>query len=173
MRIRADFGVGHPAADVWSLLASSQGHSCVPGLQVGQAGRGSFAFDVQARHLVFDGTAAVASDERARTITVEARGAEQAGRGKARTTLMVKVADDGLFSTVNVEADLHLTGEIASLTRLIAEAAYRIADQVAECLEARLGTGPPRVRPAAPPPPGEPEPKTGWLRRLAGRLGGG
>jgi len=172
MRIRADFGVGHPAADVWALLASDQGAACVPGLQLNPPGGGSIAVDVEARHFVFEGTAAVASDERARTVTVEAKGVERTGLGKARTTVMLRVDDDGLFSTVNVEADLHLSGEVAVMARLVAEAAYRMADEITECLDAKLGAGsrPPAPKPAPAPEP--PESGTGWVRRLVGRLGG-
>lgn len=170
MRIRADFGVGHPAPDVWALLSSNDGVGCLPGLVLDESGEGALSFDVEARHLVFEGTASVASDQRARTVTVEARGTERAGRGKARTTLMLRVDDDGLFSTVNVEADLHLSGEVASMGRLMAEAAYRMADQVAECLDEKLGEG---SRPPAPLP--QPtsqgvEREGGWLRRIADRI---
>ncbi|MCJ7726415.1 MAG: hypothetical protein MUP76_08535 [Acidimicrobiia bacterium] len=171
MRIRADFGVGHPAAEVWALLSSGDGAACVPGLEIGESGSGTLALDAGARHLVFDGTAAVASDRRARTVTVEAKGIARAGMGKARTTMLLRVAEDGLFSTVNVEADLHLSGEIVSITRLLAESAYRLADQVAECLDLALGAD---SRPAAPrsePQPADPGPPPGWLRRLADRLG--
>ena len=171
MRIRADFGVGHPADEVWALLASDDGPSCVPGLQLDPPGGGSIAFNVEARRMVFEGTAAVATDERARTVTVEAKGVERSGRGRARTTLMLRVDDDGLFSTVNIEADLHLSGDVASLARLIAEAVYRMADQVAECLDEKLGAD---ARPEGPGPVragGDPEPAAGWLRRLIDRFG--
>lgn len=169
MRIRADFGVGHPAAEVWALLSSPDGVSCLPGLELSDSGSGTLVFDIEARHLVFDGTAAVASDQRARTVTVEAKGIERAGLGKARTTMMLRVEDDGLFSTVNVEADLHLSGRISSMGRLMAEAVYRMADQVAECLDTKLGVGsrPPAPRPIPDP---EPAPEPGWLRRIADRF---
>lgn len=170
MRIRADFGVGHPAAEVWALLASGMSAACVPGLQIGESGAGTLSLDAGARHLVFEGTAAVASDRRACTVTVEAKGTERAGLGTARTTMLLRVAEDGLFSTVNVEADLHLSGELVPITRLLAESAYRLADQVAECLDTTLGAG---SRPAAPrptPQPVDPEPPAGWLRRIADRL---
>ena len=99
------------------------------------------------------------------------KGTERSGRGRARSTLLLRVEEDGLFSTVNVEADLHLSGEIASESRLIAEQAYRLADRVAECLEQRLGPGLPTEvpEPASTPEPGpaaEPREPLGWLRRL-------
>lgn len=167
MRIRADFGVGHPAPDVWALLAS-EGSGCVPGLTPGDPG--SLAFDIEARHLVFEGSAAIASDRRARTVTVEAKGTERSGLGKGRATLLLRVDDDGLFSTVNVEAELHLSGEVSAWSRLIAEAAYRLADGVAECLDARLGEGSRPPAPAPDPVPAEPEPEPGLWKRLLGRL---
>jgi carbon monoxide dehydrogenase subunit G len=177
MRIRADVGVGHPANDVWALLASRSGAKCVPGLTTGPGDVRSLAFDVEARHLIFDGTASAASDGRARTVTVEAKGVERAGLGKARTTVMLRVDDDGLFSSINLEADLHLSGEVASMARLIAEVVYRLADEMAECLDERLGAG---ARPPAPPPPTPPpessrssdQQRTGWVRSLLDRLGG-
>jgi carbon monoxide dehydrogenase subunit G len=170
MRIRADFGVGHPAAEVWALLSSPDGAGCVPGLSIEGSAGGSLGLDVEARHLVFDGTAAVASDPRARTVTIEVKGTERGGRGRARSTLLLRVEEDGLFSTVNVEADLHLSGEIASESRLIAEQAYRLADRVAECLEERLGPGRPAAGPdrapaAEPTAAAEPGRPVGWLRR--------
>ena len=171
MRIRADFGVGHPAAEVWALLSSPEGAGCLPGLAVESPERGSLAFDVEARRLVFAGSAAVASDRRARTVTVEAKGSETSGRGKGRVTMMLRVVEDGMFSTVEVEAELHLSGEISSMARLIAEAAYRMADEVAECLDTRLGVG---SRPPAPVPeavPEEPAAPDGWFRRSLRRLG--
>jgi carbon monoxide dehydrogenase subunit G len=173
MRIRADFGVGHPAAEVWALLASEDGPGCVPGLAVSGPSAGSLEFDVEARHLVFEGSAAAASDRRARTVTVEARGEERSGLGRARTTLILRVDEDGLFSTVNVEADLHLSGEISSMARLIAEAAYRLADGIAECLDAALGAGslPPAASPVPEAVPDEAGAVQGWLRRFLGRVG--
>ena len=176
MRIRADFGVGHPAADVWALLAGPEGAACVPGLDLPGSGSGSLAIDVEARHLVFEGEAAVASDERARTVTVEARGVERGGRGKARATLLLRVDEDGMFSTVAVEADLHLSGEIAAESRLVAEEAYRLADRLAGCLEERLGRAA-SASTVAVPLPKETTDRTvrddGWLHRLLRRLGAG
>jgi len=169
MRIREDFTVGHPAADVWLLLASAEGAACLPGLDLEPPG--TVSFDVQARRLVFDGTAATAADERARTVTVEAKGVERSGLGRARITLMMKVGDDGLFSNVQVEADVSLAGELSGMARLIAEAAYRLSDEFVEAIEACLGKG---SRPPAPVPAadtgdedGDPD---GWLSRLLGRL---
>ena len=171
MRIRADFGVGHAAPDVWALLSSGAGAECVPGLSLGTAGEGQLEMDVEARHLVFDGTADVASDEPARTVTAEIRGTERSGLGKARAIVMLRVEEDGLFSTVNAEADLHLTGQLSSMARLLAESAYRLADGLADRLDANLGAG---SRPPAPTP--EPvssaTPDRGWWRRLLDRLGG-
>ncbi|MCB2223238.1 MAG: hypothetical protein KQH83_03595 [Actinobacteria bacterium] len=173
MRLRADFGVGHPAAEVWARLASPDGAGCVPGVEIAGPDGGSLAIDVEARHLVFDGSAAVASDRRARTVTVEARGVERAGRGRGRATLLLSVEEDGLFSTVRVEADLHLSGEVADMSRLIAEAAYRLADGVAECLDASLGSAPAPEAPAGQglaDGDGERH-RPGWVRRVLGRLG--
>ncbi len=181
MRIRADFGVGHPAAEVWGRLASPEGCECVPGLSIGGPEEGSIAFDVGARRLTFGGSAVVVSDPRAHTVTVEAKGVERSGLGKGRVTLLLNVEEDGLFSTVRVEADLHLTGEAASMSRLIAEAAYRLADGVAECLDTALGSTPP-VTAAVPEPPqpaspdeSEPAPIKvgGWLRCVLRRAGRG
>jgi carbon monoxide dehydrogenase subunit G len=177
MRIRADFGVGRPAAEVWARLSSADGLACVPGLVVAGS-EGSLTIGVGDRLLVFDGSAAVASDRRARTVTVEAKGAERSGRGRGRITMLLKVEEDGLFSTVDVEADLHLSGELASMTRLVAEAAYRLADRVAECLDRGAGAAPEPadLRPAhpapeAPPPLEEVEERRGWVRRFLGRIG--
>jgi len=173
MRIREDFTVGHPAADVWALLASSEGADCLPGLDLEPPG--TVSFDVEARRLVFDGTSATASDERARTVTVEAKGVERSGLGRARVTLMMRVGDDGLFSNVQVEADVSLTGELSDMARLIAETAFRLSDEFAGAIEACLGKG---SRPPAPIPEagagdgdGDGDGKAdGWLGRLLGRM---
>ncbi len=171
MRIREDFTVGHPAADVWSLLSSAEGAACLPGFDLDTPG--TVSFNVDARRLVFDGTASTAADERARTVTVDAKGVERSGLGRARITLMMRVADDGLFSSVQLEAEVSLTGELSSMARLIAEAAYPLSDEFAERLEICLGIG---SRPPAPAPQAgagadaEPEEAHGWLGRLLGRI---
>jgi len=169
MRIREDFTVGHPAADVWSLLSSAEGAACLPGFDLGTPGTVSFRVD--ARRLVFDGTASTAADERARTVTVDARGVERSGLGRARITLMLRVADDGLFSRVQLEAEVSLSGELSDMARRIAEASYPLSDEFAERLEVCLGRG---SRPPAPIPDSgadaESEETGGWLDRLLGRF---
>jgi carbon monoxide dehydrogenase subunit G len=175
MRIRADFTIGHPAAGVWAALSSPEATGWVPGLAVDA---GVLTVDVETRDLVFDGTAAATSDARAGTVTVEAKGLERSGLGRARATVMLRVIEDGLFSSVGIEAEFALSGGLAELSRLIAEAFYRTADGFAEGLEAHLAGGRlpaapgpvPVVPDAASAPTGEA--REGWLRRALRRLRG-
>lgn len=172
MRLRADLTVGHPAAGVWAAMCSATGAACVDGLD---PEAGTFTLALESGPLVVAGTADVASDERARTVTVDARGVTVPGGVRVRATLMARVLEDGLFCTVDVEAEVSPSAGPSGEGRLVAEALYRLADRFAECLERSLGTGPPAV-PAVPAEsmPGAAEAgfEAGWFRRLIGRLGG-
>jgi hypothetical protein len=169
MRLRVDLTVGHPAADVWAAMSSPAGAACLSALD---RTAGTFTLLVGSGTLVLEGTADVAADPRALTVTLHARAAEASGGGGARVTLMARVGDDGLFSTIDLEAEVVLSGDLGTRSRLIAEALYRIADEWAVCLEEHLGPGtPPRPVPAQPPVAEADRPR--WLGRLVRRIRGG
>jgi carbon monoxide dehydrogenase subunit G len=165
MRLRADLSVGRPAADVWAAISSRAGVACLPAVDLE---RGTFSVALESGTLVLEGSADVVSDPRVRTVTVDARGTS--GGGRARATMMIRVREDGLFSTVDIEAELSLSGELAGRDRLVAEALYRLGDEWAACLEGRLGARA-SVEPAR--RTAVPEAETaGWLSRLLGRFRG-
>ena len=171
MRLRADLNVGSPAADVWAAVSSPSGAACLPGMD---PVNGRFTLVVETGEVVLEGSADVASDPRARTVTVDARGTEISGGGRARATLLLRVGDDGLFSTVDLEAEVSLTGEIAGRDRLVADALYRLADEWADRLEDHLGA-PARAPAERNGDSGAVEPAAGddgWLSRLIGKLRG-
>lgn len=183
MRIREDFTIGHPAESVWAFLTDLQrAVDCVPGLD---AAAGRLVLTAGDRSVVVIGAATAAVNRADRSITLELRGAEPGGGGRARARLEVSVEDGGLFSAVRVEGELTLGGELGGMkgTGLVAEAAHALLDRFADCAERRLGgdaSAPePKSRDPAgrsgtadaadgpPPAPGRP----GWLRRLFGRIG--
>lgn len=177
MKVREDFTIGHPADAVWSLLADrDQAAACVPGLDPA-ARRLVLAVGDDSLDLI--GTATVRMRPGDRVCHLELRGEEPAGRGKARARLDVSVEGGGLFSTVHVDADVTLGGELADMPRTgwLTEAAYRLADGFAECVERRLGAALGRASGTDTAPaeagavrPAEPAERPGWLQRVIGLL---
>ena len=177
MRIREDFTVGRPAAEVWGLIEEGAALECVPGLICTGDGRGSLQIDLGADHLVFDGEAAAHLDPVDRTARVEARAIERHGQGRLRLLLGLSVEDDGLFSAVQVESDLALAGELVDLGKAgrLAEASHWLAVGFADRLEAALaapGSAAGRPGRIEAGDSGQAErPPAGLLARLLGRLG--
>jgi uncharacterized protein len=74
---------------------------------------------------------------------LRARGTEQKGKGAAdaKVTSWLEPADGS--TTVNMEADIALTGAAAQLSRgLLPEVSKRLTQQFADCLEEDLGAAP-------------------------------
>jgi carbon monoxide dehydrogenase subunit G len=147
VRIREDFTVGRPAAEVWeSLRDPAVLVDCVPGVSGGVV-----AVDLAAEVVELAGEARFSGPPGEQVGRVEIRAADRGGAGRVRAAVEIRVDDHGLFSAVHLEADLTLSGRLAELGRagLVAEAIHGMVLQFADCLEQRLG-GPPAVRSEAP-----------------------
>jgi len=174
MRLRADLAIGRPAPEVWETIASGRGLRRVAGLVPDGEGGGSLVINMDGEDLVFDGRGAAVGDRERRTVTVEARGEERSGRGRARMVISLRVAEDGLFSTISVEAEIIVTGGLSVVSHRIAETAYRVCDEWAAAVESGLAEpGRPQALSGAPIPAAAPAPRRRLLGALLRRMGRG
>lgn len=124
MIINSDFEVAQPVKAVWKFFDDiPQVAACLPGAQLTEElGDGRYKGRVAIRmgpvRLQFAGTADVAArDDAARTIVVNAAGADERGRGNAAMTVSAALSARGRGTRVAVTQDLQLSGAAAQYGR--------------------------------------------------------
>ena len=136
---------------------------CIPGVTLtevlgGDSYRGTAAVRLGPVALAFAGTARlVAIDREAGTVRVEAEGADEKGRGRARANVTFALSPAGPGTRVDVRSEVTLTGQVAQYGRasgLIGEVANQIIGDFTRNLAAKLAADAPRSGPAAAPPTG-------------------
>ncbi len=146
MKITKTLDVAQAPDDVWALFSDiPQVAACLPGTQLtGQEGDDTFTGEVAIKagpvRLEFDGSATIiARDDAARTIQVEATGADRRGRGQATLVLDAAVAAGPRGSTVDVALDLALSGPAAQYGRgIVSDVTAVLVDEFGSNLQARL-----------------------------------
>lgn len=124
MLIKNDFEVAVPVDEVWRFFDDIPGvAACLPGTELtDQIGPDEYTGKVGIKmgpvKLEFDGTAKIVDrDEAAKTITVDAAGADQKGRGNAAMLVTAGLLPTGRGTKVDVGMDLQLSGAAAQYGR--------------------------------------------------------
>ncbi|MEX2328226.1 MAG: SRPBCC family protein [Nitriliruptoraceae bacterium] len=146
MRITRQVEVEQSPAEVWALFGDiPQVAACLPGTRLtGQESETRYTGEVVISagpvRMEFDGTADILSrDDTARTMQVEASGADRRGRGQASLLLDAAVAPAARGSIVDVALDLTLSGAAAQYGRgMVADITAVLLDQFARNLQSRL-----------------------------------
>ncbi len=92
---------------------------------------------------VFEGKATVTPDPASMSCLIEGKGVDRAGGSRGQVKVNYDVSAAGIGSTVNVDADVLLSGAAAQFGRtgLIKEMSKRLIGEFVECLEAKLQSG--------------------------------
>src|SRR5215469_12947646 len=124
MLIKNDFEVAEPVEKVWQFFENiPQVATCLPGAELtddlgGDKYRGRVVIRMGPVRLQFAGTADITErDEAARRIVVNAAGADEKGRARARMTVTATLTKAGRGTRVDVAQDLQLAGAAAQYGR--------------------------------------------------------
>jgi carbon monoxide dehydrogenase subunit G len=138
--------VPQPLDAVWAFFGDiPQVAACLPGANLTeQVGDDKYAGDVTIRtgpvKLEFDGTAEIRErDDAAKTIVVDASGADRKGRGQAMLALTAGLVPLGSGTRVDVALDLTISGPAAQYGRgLVADVTAVLLDDFAANMQTRL-----------------------------------
>ena len=149
MKVENRFEVGCDVERAWSaLLDVPRVVLCVPGAELlsseGSVHKGRVSVRLGPVALKFNGTAEIVSaDDADHVAKIQAKGADQQGRGNAGATTVMRVtALDAGRSEVTLETELQLSGMVAQYGRasgVIAAVSDQIIGQFAAALQAQLG----------------------------------
>ena len=146
MKISQQFEVDRDAATVWEFFRDVPAvASCLPGAELtGELDGGEYAGRVSVKlgpmTASFEGKAAVAMDDAARTGSVAGSGVDRRGGSRGTVDVSFRVEEAGGSTRVTVDADVSLAGAVAQFGRtgLIQEMSGRLLGEFVACLEARL-----------------------------------
>jgi hypothetical protein len=146
MLITNTLEVPQPLDAVWTFFGDiPQVAACLPGAnlthQVGESRyEGDVVIKAGAVKLEFAGAAEIKNrDESARTITVDASGADKKGRGQASLALSAKLAPMPRGTRVDISLDLALSGAAAQFGRgLVADVTAVLLDEFSSNMQLRL-----------------------------------
>jgi len=146
MLIKDQFEVVQPMDDVWTFFGDiPQVAACLPGANLTEeVGDDTYAGDVTVGlgpvKLDFAGQAKIKErDEAAKTIVVDASGADKKGRGQAVLALAAALAPSPIGTRVAVSLDLQLSGAVAQYGRgLVADVTAVLLGEFATSMQSRL-----------------------------------
>ena len=146
MLIKNQVEVAQPVDTVWAFFNDiPQVAACLPGTTLtDQVDENKFTGDVVIKagpvKLEFAGSAEIRSrDEAARTIIVDASGADRKGRGQADLALTAALLALGGTTRVDVSLDLTISGAAAQYGRgLVADVTSVLVDEFAVNMQVRL-----------------------------------
>ena len=142
MQIENEFTVAAPIDHVWAyLLDVERVAPCMPGAELTEVvddttWKGKVNMKLGPVSLAFAGTVTMQDrDDRAHRIVLAAKGMEQRGKGAANASVTSWLEDGGAETHVKMQADIHLTGTVAQLSRgLLPEVSRKLTQQFADCL---------------------------------------
>lgn len=146
MEITNEFNVDQPIDAVWDFFGDiPQVAACLPGTDLTEEIAedhygGTVAIGLGPIKLDFDGNAKITDrDEAARTIAVDAQGADKKGRGQAALLLNAALAPAGSGTNVGIAMDLQLSGAAAQYGRgLVADVTSVLLEDFAANVRSRL-----------------------------------
>jgi len=142
MEIENEFTVAAPIDHVWAyLLDVEKVAPCMPGAELTETvddntWKGKVNMKLGPVSLAFAGTVTMQErDDQAHRVKLAAKGMEQKGKGAANASVTSWLEDGGGETHVKMQADIHLTGTVAQLSRgLLPEVSRKLTQQFADCL---------------------------------------
>src|SRR5262245_50779980 len=142
MEIENEFTVDAPIDHVWAyLLDVEKVAPCMPGAELTEVvddntWKGKVNMKLGPVSLAFAGTVTMQErDDQAHRVKLAAKGMEQKGKGAANASVTSWLEDGGGETHVRMQADIHLTGTVAQLSRgLLPEVSRKLTQQFADCL---------------------------------------
>jgi carbon monoxide dehydrogenase subunit G len=147
MEIENEFTVPAPIDHVWAyLLDVERVAPCMPGAELTEVvddttWKGKVNMKLGPVSLSFAGTVTMQDrDDQAHKIVLAAKGMEQKGKGAANASVTSWLEDGQGETHVKMQADIHLTGTVAQLSRgLLPEVSRKLTQQFADCLAQSMG----------------------------------
>ena len=147
MQIENEFSVPAPIDHVWSyLLDVERVAPCMPGAELTEVvddktWKGKVNMKLGPVSLSFAGTVMLEErDDQAHRVKLAAKGMEQKGKGAANASVTSWLEDGQGETHVKMQADIHLTGTVAQLSRgLLPEVSRKLTQQFADCLAQSMG----------------------------------
>ena len=147
MEIENEFTVPASIDHVWAyLLDVERVAPCMPGAELTEVvddttWKGKVNMKLGPVSLSFAGTVTMQDrDDVAHKIVLAAKGMEQKGKGAANASVTSWLEDGQGETHVKMQADIHLTGTVAQLSRgLLPEVSRKLTQQFADCLAQSMG----------------------------------
>lgn len=153
--ITQSFDIDQPPELVWRFFQDiPRVVACMPGLEYGGVRADGAGNDTQGEihagnvriklgpvSAAFEGEATISEvDATARTARIEGKGIDKRGGSRASATVVYKIAATDAGSTVEINADIKLSGALAQMGRtgIVRDVAAQITEQFAESLRATL-----------------------------------
>src|SRR5919201_860049 len=142
MQIENEFTVPAPIDHVGAyLLDVERVAPCMPGAELtevvdDQTWKGKVNMKLGPVSLSFAGTVTMQErDDEAHRVKLAAKGMEQKGKGAANASVTSWLEDGQGETHVKMQADIHLTGTVAQLSRgLLPEVSRKLTQEFADCL---------------------------------------
>jgi len=150
VEVTQTFRVAAEPDKVWALLSDVRAVAeCMPGLELldelpGGAYRGRFAVKVGPVSARIEGEGRLERDDAQRTGTIEGKGVDKRGGSRVKGLMRYSVVPEGSGSTVEVQADMTLSGPLAQVgrTAIIEDVARALTREFSANLEQRLAARP-------------------------------
>ena len=149
--ITQSFDIDQPPELVWRFFQDiPRVVTCMPGLEYGGARADDTQGEIHAGKVriklgpvsaAFEGEATISEvDAAARTARIEGKGIDKRGGSRASATVVYKIAATDTGSSVEINADIKLSGALAQMGRtgIVRDVAAQITEQFAESLRATL-----------------------------------
>ncbi len=142
MQIENEFDVPAPVDHVWAFLLDVERVApCMPGAELTEViddhtWKGKVNMKLGPVSLAFAGTVTMQErDDQAKRIVLAAKGMEQKGKGAANASVTSWLEQGDGVTNVKMQADIHLTGTVAQMSRgLLPEVSRKLTQQFADCL---------------------------------------
>jgi carbon monoxide dehydrogenase subunit G len=156
MQITQSFKVTRPLSAVWALFQDiPEIAKCMPGAELlSDKGDGNFLGRVGIKlgpfNASFEGEAKVTTDPSAHSGHVEGKGLDKRGGSRSKLVMDYKLSEDSGLTTVDIAADLQLSGPIAQFGRtgVITETANVLIGQFVRNVEQKLAPPAPQEQAA-------------------------
>ena len=143
MEIENEFTVKAPVDQLWAYLLDVERIApCMPGAELTEtlderSWKGKVNMKLGPVSLSFAGTVAIEErDDEAHRVVLHAKGMEAKGKGAANAVVTSWLEPGSEDTTVQMRAEIHLTGSVAQLSRgLLPEVSKRLTRQFADCLQ--------------------------------------
>lgn len=146
MNISQQFTVARDPDTVWNFFQDVPAVAqCLPGAELQSVNEdGSYSGQLSVKlgpmTAAFEGKAIVAPDAASKTATIEGKGVDKRGGSRGQVKLKYGIAPSEDGSTVDIDADISLSGPAAQFGRtgLINEISKRLIGDFVTCLEGKL-----------------------------------